>query len=454
MNNIANQQQIILAEDLISLVARAFYNDNVIVLIDLLLYEKYIVEEEMAPRCQMTNKELAKIKNLLEKEGLIRYEDVPIHDETGKSTKTAWKCYYIDYQQFIHLLRLRIYYMQKSLEQEEKMELNDVYYQCPTCGNKYSSLDAQKLRAGDYKFVCSNCFPGSDFRTVTKTEEYYRLIQIDNRKTVNTLQSLQKKLDDQLNTQKVSQTKAATTTANNNNTSKNEVLLHTGIFQLLHQLRDVELPRNLPSENINKGILASAVSREAASEIAYNIEAAKRGKYGSHISKKTLDQVKLGTAGVTAAMSQYQQQTTFTINILPEGAEETDTSLSGLDVRGTLAANTSNVPKQDALEASLPEFVQGSHVFRADQVLESISAMQNNRDGGNKSIGVKHEASRNPEEEKDRSEKKTKIDPVVTMPPDEGKPVIKEEKTEQAKPPVEEEDDLFGDVEWEQEEES
>ena len=45
------------------------------------------------------------------------------------------------------------------------MERNIVYYECPTCHDRYSLLEAQRMLSADYKFVCTYCCPNEDFRT-------------------------------------------------------------------------------------------------------------------------------------------------------------------------------------------------------------------------------------------------------------------------------------------------
>ena len=57
-------------------------------------------------------------------------------------------------------------------------------YQCPTCKENYTQLQAQRLLSGDYKFVCSHCCPKENFRNST-SEPYYRLVEIDNRGKLN-----------------------------------------------------------------------------------------------------------------------------------------------------------------------------------------------------------------------------------------------------------------------------
>jgi transcription initiation factor IIE alpha subunit len=453
----ATQQHVILAEKLIALVVRAFYSDNYIVLIDSLIHEKYIIEEELGPRLQISNKEVSKIKNQLEKEGLIKFEDVVVDNEISKA---SWKCYYIDYHSFISLVRYRVYLMQQYLLKEENNELNEVYYQCPTCGNKYSSLEVQRLRAGDYKFICSNCFQGNDFRSLKQTEPYYRLVEVDNRKEVKKLQSMHTKLEQQLNYQKIDvlaidekiHGRSLSSQHQSQQQLKEEVILHEGVYELLGQLRDVVLPRNLPSENIKKGHVSSVIiDKEMAQEITYNLDAAKNGKYGSQMKKKHLDNVKqqLTTGGGVFA------NPAFDITILEDGAESSFKSSSvSSDIRGTLAVNQ-NEEQAKKYEASLPEFLRKSGVAGAEKVLESVDQMQKARDVNRGQSSSKQTDATDYDE--NRTYKKARADDFTFSSSTYGDVIIKEEEKKveiQSKKKLEEEEEEdLDDVAWEQEEE-
>lgn len=91
---------IVLIENLVATVARAFYTDTYVVLLEGLMHEKYIIEEELGPRLKLSAKEVRKITTQLEAEMLIKVENVTIDD-----TKSFLKCYYIDYQQFVDAVR-------------------------------------------------------------------------------------------------------------------------------------------------------------------------------------------------------------------------------------------------------------------------------------------------------------------------------------------------------------
>jgi hypothetical protein len=59
----------------------------------------------------MTTKELEVLKNQLESEMLISSEKVYLTNDR----RSFLKCYYIDYEQFVNVVRYRVYLMQKMM---------------------------------------------------------------------------------------------------------------------------------------------------------------------------------------------------------------------------------------------------------------------------------------------------------------------------------------------------
>ena len=99
-----------LAKKLVQSVARAFFNDAYVIVLDALVREKFIVYEEVAPRLRMNPKEVVGILAVLEEtECLIRSQNVTFHGAN-------WKCYYIDYQAFVNIIRYRVHMMDQILK--------------------------------------------------------------------------------------------------------------------------------------------------------------------------------------------------------------------------------------------------------------------------------------------------------------------------------------------------
>ena len=315
-----------LVEKLIRTVARAFYTDSSVVVLEILIREKYLREEEFAPRLKLPEKDVNKIIRQLESEMLIRFEDMVMDD--GRTAK----CYYIDYQVFVNVIRYRIDLMATAIRAAESTEFNEVFFQCPTCTNRYTSLEALKLRSADYKFICSSCCPVNILSRAI-SEPYYRLIEIDNRNKLNDVQNLGKKMDEQLN----------------------ESDEHHGIFDLLRDLKNINLIHNLPSDNRIRGIVASRViDAEVQEEIDFKLGA----KTANKVHKKLVgqQQTMMGHNG-----------SVFSVNI--ESEEASSSSDSRL-------ADQNKKPR----DSSFPEFLANSRVKTADAIVRESFVLFDNLD--------------------------------------------------------------------------
>jgi transcription initiation factor IIE alpha subunit len=174
---------------------------------------------------------------------MISFEERLMESDLRRSN-----CYYIDYQHFVHVVRYRIHVMQSEIRNSENVELNRHFLVCPTCKTKYSELEYYKVRDKNNKFICQHCCPLQSFRTI-ESEKYYQLVEYDRTAKMNEVQALGAKYKRQF--------------------GRSEG--HEGIYELLAQLRDVSVTRNLPSENIVRGNVASrVVDAEVQSQIDYN----------------------------------------------------------------------------------------------------------------------------------------------------------------------------------------
>lgn len=325
-----------LVEKLIRTVARAFYIDSYVIVLEILIREKYLREEEFAPRLKLPEKDVNKVVRQLESEMLIRYEDMVMDD--GRTAK----CYYIDYQIFVNVIRYRIDLMVKAISSAESTEFNEVFFQCPTCANRYSSLEAQKLLSADFKFICSSCCPVNVLSRAV-SEPYYRLTEIDNKNKLNDVQNLGKKMDVQLN----------------------ESDEHGGIFDLLRDLKNIALIHNLPSDNRIRGIVASRVlDAEVQEEIDFKLGS----KVANKVHKKLVGQQQtlMGHNG-----------SAFSVNI----ENEDPGSSSSADSR---LAEQNKKPR----DASFPEFLANSRVKTADAIVKESFTLTDST-----STSVKEEAA-------------------------------------------------------------
>jgi transcription initiation factor IIE alpha subunit len=235
-----NSNANVLVERLVKTIARAFYNDTVIAVLDNLLREKFIREEEISPRLKLPAKDVRRVIQQLESEMLVKFEDMVMEDNRNS------RCYYIDYQLFVNVVRYRVHLMRRGLDMAQKNELNVVYYECPTCKRNYSSLEAQRLMSADFKFICSDCCPYENFRTAV-SEPSFRLVEVDRGSKLTDVQLYSRKLESQLRASPD----------------------HEGIFEILAALRDKQLIHNLPSDNRGRGLTASKIQdADVAQELA------------------------------------------------------------------------------------------------------------------------------------------------------------------------------------------
>ena len=163
---------LLLVDRLIATVGRAFYSDVTVVVLDALAREAFLRHEEIAPRLKLSPKDVQRALNQLEAEMLIRTEDVLMEDMRNS------KCYYIDYQLFVNVVRFRVYHMQQQLKMKEAGPVHQLTFQCPTCKSTWSELEVQRAVSKDFKFICTNCCPSENIRNII-SEPYFTLVDMD-----------------------------------------------------------------------------------------------------------------------------------------------------------------------------------------------------------------------------------------------------------------------------------
>ncbi len=335
---------------------------------------------------------------------LIKSENVYLQEDN----RSFIKCYYIDYNLFFNVVLYRIHLMQKAVISAEKTELHEVFYQCPTCKEKSSSLQAMRLRSKDGKFVCSHCCPIDNIREYC-SEAYYTLVEVSNQGKLDTVQHLDQKMQQQLHRSRDRE----------------------GIFTLLSKLgKFAPLPHNKPSENISSGVRNSAVvDADEIAAIEQNQQFA-NGEHGSsNIRKKAANVIS------SRAAAEGAHHAEFSISI--ETEEDAEASRARQLSAAQISDRAGNEPSGIAGRATnLPEFLQNSRVVGAANILRAAEAIQQERSG----IVEVHHTDENPA-------KKTKIESESAV-----QASSAESKTEDAagEDDVAWEDD---DVAWEDEEE-
>ena len=344
MNASEEAYNAILVEKLVKTVSRAMYSDTVVVVMDALLREKFIREEEMGPRLRLKEKDWRKVTNQMEGELLIHHEKVLMEDMRQPSV------YYIDYQMFVDVVRYRVYLMRRKVNSAQSQEIAEVKYKCPTCKRVIGMTEAMLCKSKDYKFICTVCCPYDDFRQ-RPAEASYILQSEDNSDRISDADNLKNKVDEALNASD----------------------LHEGILELLAELKDVPLTRNLPSDNMSLGIKNTTIDDEdMENAIKSNTRRAVSGKKGRFVV-------------ATEAAEHGDGKQKFDLN-LDEDMDEGHNSLAKIarieaaaEAEAAAAAEIGDGgpdSKRDKSLGILPEFLSRSGVYGSDAAygIQSLNA--------------------------------------------------------------------------------
>lgn len=231
----------IYAEALISAMARAFYEDEHILLVDILIAQKFLRDDDMAPRLSLPAKKLRTALQFLQEEHLVRCETV---DDLAQGGSQATKFYYLDYNRAVHSIRLRLLLLQEKLKDAERQASNNSYYLCPgnpkRCLGRYTEEEAQKeVDSITGRFLCQDC--KRNFENDPLPTPAYTLQLVDNTKALRIAVDNMRRFNLQMTSKTI-----------------DNATLRPSIFDLVqkvrggghhpHQHRD-PVTSNLPSEN-------------------------------------------------------------------------------------------------------------------------------------------------------------------------------------------------------------
>ena len=231
------------AEALIATVARAFYDDEAVCLIDVLIRDKFLRDDDMAKRLQLPAKRLRATLQFLQEEHLVRHEMV---DDLAQGGSQATKFYYIDYNRAVHSIRLRIHMLKTQFQEQEQAASQNSYYLCPgydkkRCNGRYTEGEVQVMfNAESAKFLCQECFRMFENDPTPPPIEEYTLQLVDNEKDLKLAQDNVRRLQVQLSGKRIGNDQ-----------------LRTGIYDLIQKCRGkgkAPITSNLPSENFQLGI--------------------------------------------------------------------------------------------------------------------------------------------------------------------------------------------------------
>lgn len=231
------------AESLIAAVARAFYEDEAVCLIDVLLRDKFLRDDDMAPRLSLPAKRLRATLQFLQEEHLVKFETV---DDLAQGGSQATKFWYIDYNHAVHSIRLRLHSLRKQLEQAEMRSRSSSFYLCPgykskRCNGRYTEEEAQQIVDMDSGlFLCQECYMMYEADPNAPSKDTYTLQLVDNTKDLRLAMDNMRRVTVQLSGKMIGNTQ-----------------LRPGIYDLLQKVRGKgkePITSNLPSENYSLGI--------------------------------------------------------------------------------------------------------------------------------------------------------------------------------------------------------
>lgn len=262
------------AEALIATVARAFYTDDAVCLIDVLIRDKFLRDDDMAVRLSLPAKKLRSTLLFLQQEHLVKLEELDDLNEGGSQVcvvlcdgsnanfsflsiithiylllrvmTKATKFWYIDYNHAVHSIRLRLHMLRTNLEKAELHARSNSFYLCPgyktkRCNGRYTEEEAQQVvdpHSG--LFLCQECVKIYDADPNPPSVTTYTLQLVDNTRDLKQAIDNKRRVNVQLSAKMIG-----------------NYQLRPGIYDLLQKVRGKgkqPITSNLPSENYELGI--------------------------------------------------------------------------------------------------------------------------------------------------------------------------------------------------------
>ncbi|GMH76867.1 hypothetical protein TL16_g07221 [Triparma laevis f. inornata] len=230
------------AEELIKAVTRAFYSDNDVFLIDVLIRDKFLRDDtDMETRLKIDSKILRKRLNFLIEERLVSKEKVDDLTDGGSASTTF---YYIDYYLVVQIISWRLHLMRTAIEKENEDDKKSASsLVCPNCEGSFQPIDYANwmdLELG--AIVCGDCKYENEnvVEAIPKTEYVLEQAEQDGGTGGKAKSEL-----DRLKRQ----------TSKRCFPGGGKVIMRSGIMELLQRVRSSKIPlsSNRPSDNHARG---------------------------------------------------------------------------------------------------------------------------------------------------------------------------------------------------------
>jgi len=296
----------VFAETLIATVARAFYDDEAICLIDVLIRDKFLRDDDMALRLNMPAKKLRSTLQFLQDEHLVNSETV---DDLSQGGSQSTKFWYVDYNRAVHTIRLRLHLLRRELEADESRSRSSSFYLCPgyntrRCNGRYTEKEAQQMvDMNTGVFLCQECFLNYQNDPNGPTVNTYTLQLVDNADDLRLAVDNIRRVNVQLSGKMIGSQQ-----------------LRAGVYDLLQKVRGkgmAPITSNLPSENF---ALGRGSKRLAGTGRTAGIKARKLEQQGvAGTTESARDILVGGGVGDKRSGAGFQSDLTFLKNAMGDG---------------------------------------------------------------------------------------------------------------------------------------
>jgi len=296
----------VFAETLIATVARAFYDDEAICLIDVLIRDKFLRDDDMALRLNMPAKKLRSTLQFLQDEHLVNSETV---DDLSQGGSQSTKFWYVDYNRAVHTIRLRLHLLRRELEADESRSRSSSFYLCPgyntrRCNGRYTEKEAQQMvDMNTGVFLCQECFLNYQNDPNGPTVDTYTLQLVDNADDLRLAVDNIRRVNVQLSGKMIGSQQ-----------------LRAGVYDLLQKVRGkgmAPITSNLPSENF---ALGRGSKRLAGTGRTAGIKARKLEQQGvAGTTESARDILVGGGVGDKRSGAGFQSDLTFLKNAMGDG---------------------------------------------------------------------------------------------------------------------------------------
>ncbi|KAI8814577.1 hypothetical protein BJ742DRAFT_786028 [Cladochytrium replicatum] len=163
----ASESDLKVLRRLVGMVSRAFYEQRQVVIMDILCNINSCKDDELARKLNTTPKDVNRLCARLKTDGLIRTEETKggtavatadsIADPNWAKKKPPRNVYYIDYKQFVDIVKLRLYKISQLLGGSNQEDATEKKIKCTSCDNVVPITKVGMLKQSADGFLCDLC---------------------------------------------------------------------------------------------------------------------------------------------------------------------------------------------------------------------------------------------------------------------------------------------------------